>query len=90
MSLNLSQGLTPIDSRLWDRTIEELFVNIDVPTLQAFKLADGRFAKRGKTAHTVVLTAAEKMVTTQKTVYQAEQEALDYMKKRFANRANAA
>ena len=34
-----------------------------------------------------MMTAAEKMVATQETVYQAEQEALDYMKKRFANRA---
>ncbi len=78
------------DSRLTDRTIEEMLVNMDVPTLQAFKLAVGRIAKRDKTAQDVVMSAAEKMVATQKTVHNAEQEALDYMKKRFASGASAA
>jgi len=77
------------DSRLTDSTIDELFVNMDVPTLQAFKLAVGRIAKRDKATQAVVMTAAEKMVATQKAVHQAEQEALDYMKKRFANGASA-
>jgi len=36
------------------------------------------------------MTAAIKMVATQKSVHQAEKEALDYMKKRFAAGANAA
>ncbi|TNF58893.1 MAG: WYL domain-containing protein [Burkholderiales bacterium] len=71
------------DSRLTERTIEDLFVNMDVPTLQAFKLAVGRIAKRDSSSRTVVMTAAEKMVATQKAVHQAEQEALDYMRKRF-------
>ena len=78
------------DSRLTDSTIDELFVNMDVPTLQAFKLAVGRLAKRDQAAQAVVMTAAEKMVATQKAVHQAEQEALDYMKKRFASAASAA
>ena len=72
------------DSRLTDATIEDLLKNMDVPTLQAFKLALGRLAKRDQAAQVVVMTAAEKMVATQKLVHQAEQEALDYMKKRFA------
>ena len=63
---------------------------MDVPTLQAFKLAVGRLAKRGQTAQAVVMTAAERMVATQKVVQQAEQDALDYMKKRFATGANFA
>ena len=72
------------DSRLTDATIEDLLKNMDVPTLQAFKLALGRLAKRDQAAQVVVMTAAEKMVATQKLVHQAEQEALDYMKKRLA------
>ena len=79
-----------IDSRLTDATIEDLLANMDVPTLQAFKLAVGRLAKRDQAAQLVVMTAAEKMVATQKSVHQAEQEALDYMKKRFTGGANAA
>ena len=78
------------DSRLTDSVIDDLLANMDVPTLQAFKLAVGRLAKRGQTAQAVVMTAAERMVATQKIVQQAEQDALDYMKKRFATGANAA
>ncbi len=78
------------DSRLTDGTIDDLLANMDVPTLQAFKLAVGRLAKRDQSAQIVVMTAAEKMVATQKSVHQAEQEALDYMKKRFTFGANAA
>jgi tellurite resistance protein len=78
------------DSRLTVDNIDELLASMDVPTLQAFKLAVGRLAKRDQAAQALVMTAAEKIVATQKTVHQAEQEALDYMKKRFSNGANAA
>lgn len=78
------------DARLTDGSIEDLLANMDVPTLQAFKLAVGRLAKRDEGARAVVMSAAEKMVATQKSVHQAEKEALDYMKKRFAGGANAA
>ena len=77
------------ESRLIDSTIDDLLSNMDVPTLQAFKLAVGRLAQRDQAAQSVVMTAAEKMVATQKTVHQTEQEALDYMKKRFDTGANA-
>lgn len=73
------------DSRLTDGSIEELFTNMDVPTLQAFKLAVGRLAKRDRSAREIVMSAAERMVATQKVIHQAEQEALDYMKKRFTS-----
>jgi len=78
------------DSRLTDSTIEELLVNMDVPTLQAFKLAVGRLANRDTAAQAAVMTAAVEMIATQKAVHHAEQEALDYMKKRFARGASAA
>lgn len=76
------------DSRLTDSAIDDLLASMDVPTLQAFKLAVGRLAKRDQAAQTVVMSAAERMVATQKTVHQAEQEALDYMKKRFTTGSN--
>ena len=78
------------DSRLTDGNIEELLASMDVPTLQAFKLAVGRLAKRDQAAQLVVMTAAEKMVATQKSIHQAEQDALDYMKSRFNSGTNAA
>ena len=63
---------------------------MDVPTLQAFKLAVGRLANRDTAAQAAVMTAAVEMIATQKAVHHAEQEALDYMKKRFARGASAA
>jgi hypothetical protein len=72
------------DSRMTDATIDDMFNTMDVPTLQAFKLAVGRLAKREQTSRDVVLGAAEKMIATQKTIHPAEQEAIDYMRKRFA------
>lgn len=78
------------DSRLTDDTIGDLLANMDLPTLHAFKLAVGRLAKRDQTTQAVVMIAAEKMVATQKIVHQAEKEALDYMKKRFATNVNVA
>lgn len=73
------------DSRLTDAMIDDLLQDMEVPTLHAFKLAVGRIAKRGPEACEIVRTASEKMVATQTTVHQAEQDALDYMHKRFAN-----
>lgn len=78
------------DSRLTDKSIDELFTGMDVPTLQAFKLAVGRLSKRDPTAQAVVMAAAEKMVATQKVVHASEQEALDYMRKRFSGSAGVA
>jgi WYL domain len=76
------------DSRLTDSAIDDLLASMDVPTLQAFKLAVGRLSKRDQAAQTMVMTAAERIVATQKAVHQAEQDALDYMKKRFTAGAN--
>jgi len=73
------------DSRLTDETIAELLANMDVPSLQAFKLAVGRLAKKDKASKDIVMVAAERIVATQKTIHSAEQEALDYMKKRFTS-----
>ncbi len=72
------------DSRLTDKQIDNLFATLDVPTLQAFKLAVGRLSKRDQSSRQVLLDAAQKMIGTQKAVHQAEQEAIDYMRKRFA------
>lgn len=72
------------DTRLTVQTIEELFNEMDVPTLQAFKLAVGRLAKRDQSSKAIVAAAVERIISTQTTIHSAEQEALDYIKKRFA------
>lgn len=71
------------DSRITDTMIDELFTSLDVPTLQAFKLAVGRLATKESEARTVLMKAAEEMVATQKTVHPSEKEVLDYMQKRL-------
>lgn len=73
------------DSRLTDKAIDNLLSSMNVPSLQAFKLAVGRLAKREKAIHRIIYTASEKMIATQKTVHHAEQDALDYMRKRFGD-----
>lgn len=72
------------DTRLTVQTIEELFNEMDVPTLQAFKLGVGRLAKRDQSSKAIVAAAVERIISTQTTIHSAEQEALDYIKKRFA------
>ncbi len=71
------------DSRLSLESIGELLASMDVPTLQSFKLAVGRFASRDQDSRTMVLDASRRIVGTQKTIHPAEQEALDYMRERF-------
>ena len=78
------------DSRLTDALIDEMFSALDVPTLQAFKMAVGRLAQKSSDARAVLIKAAEDMAATQKTVHPAEKEAIDYMHKRLAVAANAA
>jgi hypothetical protein len=71
------------DARITDEIISELFARMEVPSVQAFKLAVGRMSKRDSPIRQMLLAAAEKMVATQKKVHQSEQEALDYMRTRF-------
>lgn len=72
------------DSRITEAMIGDLLWTMDVPTIQAFKMAVGRIAKRGQDARDIVLIAAGKIVATQKTVHANEVEALEYIKKRFS------
>lgn len=71
------------DSRITDAMIDEIFSNLDAPTIHAFKLAVGRIAKKDAAAHDLLMKAAEDIVATQKTVHPAEKEALAYMRKRL-------
>jgi hypothetical protein len=72
------------DSCLSDGTADRVLAGMDVPTLQGFRLAVGRIAKRKDGVRTAVQAAAEAIVATQKTVHPGEQEALDYIRKRFS------
>lgn len=72
------------DNRLTDEMIDDMFSGMGVPSIQAFRLAVGRLAKRDPATQAILVSAAEKIIATQKTIHPAEQEALDYMRKRFA------
>jgi hypothetical protein len=72
------------DSRLTDDMIDRVLFDLGLPSLQGFKLAVGRLAKRGEGALPRVLAAAEQMIATQKTIAPAEAEALAYLRKRSA------
>lgn len=72
------------DDRLTDAMIDRLLSELDVPTLQAFRMAVGRLLKRGEEAANQILNAARRIVQTQKTVHPAEQEAIDYIQDRMA------
>lgn len=72
------------DSRLTEAHINDMYAEMDLPSIQAFKMAVGRLAKRGPDICSNLINAAEDIIATQKTVHPSEKEALDYMRKRFA------
>jgi len=72
------------DSRITSALIDDLLSEMDVPSLQAFKLAVGRLADRDSGRLALVLEASEAIVSTQKTVHPAEAEALRYLRDRVS------
>lgn len=78
------------DSRLTDEMIDESLQSMSVPTLQAFKLAAGRIAKRDEASRSTVVTAAERIVATQKTAHPAEADALSYLQRKLSGVATDA
>lgn len=71
------------DSRITDELIDSTLREMSVPTLQAFKVAVGRFAPRDAELRTQLVDAARAMIATQKAVHPAEAEALAYMEKKL-------
>jgi hypothetical protein len=70
-------------STITDQAIDDIFRQLAVPSVHAFKLAVGRQADKPESARRTLIEAAEKMVATQKTVHPAEKEALEYMNKKL-------
>jgi len=74
------------DIRITGDMVKDLLDSMAIPGLHGFKIAVGKVAKRGNAATMRRLTLACKtIVNTQKHVTATEQEALDYMAKRFNN-----
>lgn len=73
------------DVRITENIANELIDSVGIPSLHSFKIAVGKVAKRGNPAMMKRLMIASKtIINTQKHVTATEQEALDYMAKRFA------
>jgi uncharacterized tellurite resistance protein B-like protein len=71
------------DTRIDDETVRDLLGSMDVPSLAAFQQAVGRLSKRSDDQRRAVITAAQAIVDTQKTVHPSEQSAIDYMTQRL-------
>lgn len=71
------------DDRITDDDINKVLKDINVPSLQTFRVAVGKVAKRGGASVDILLETAEALVDAEKTVHPAEKAALDYMRKRF-------
>jgi len=56
------------DSRLTEVHINDMYAEMDLPSIQAFKMAVGRLAKRGPDTCSNLIKAAEDIIATQKTV----------------------
>ncbi|MFP6861235.1 hypothetical protein [Pseudomonas sp.] len=73
------------DGRITEEMVSELIDSINIPTIHSFKVAVGRVAKRGNPAMMKrLMIACNTIINTQKNITATEQEALDYMAKRFA------
>lgn len=72
------------DVRITEDIANDLIDSVDLPGLHGFKVAVGKVAKHGDPAMMRrLLIACKTIVKTQKHVTATEQEALDYMAKRF-------
>lgn len=73
------------DLRITQDQVDDLLGYTPVPSLHSFKIAVGRINKlRDEVIKRKLLAASRTIIATQKNVSPGEQEALDYMVKRFA------
>ncbi|MCP5269511.1 MAG: hypothetical protein H6943_10835 [Zoogloeaceae bacterium] len=67
-----------------DERISDMIQSLDLPSVTAFKQAFGRLVKQNRPLAEKVVSWADSMIATEKTVAPAEQEALDYLRSRLA------
>ncbi len=73
------------DDRITIKMIDEILKEIDVPTMQGFKLALGRVLKGGEINPELLAMCCQEIVDTQKSVHPMEKEALDYIEKKLSS-----
>lgn len=72
------------DERITTKMIDDILKEIDVPTMQGFKLAFSRVLKGGEVKPELLATCCQEIVNTQKSVHPVEKEALNYIDKKLA------
>lgn len=65
-----------------EETIKSMLSGLQIPSMQAFKLAVGRIANNNQEQFDILAKAAQDIVNTQKTIHPNEQSALDYITKK--------
>ena len=73
------------DDRITTKMIDEILKEIDVPTMQGFKLAIGRTLKGGEVNPELLASCCQEIVDTQKSVHPMEKEALAYIDKKLSS-----
>lgn len=72
-----------VDRRITDEVINKELNGYKAISIHSFKLAVGRLSSRSDEIKNLISNTAKQIVETQKTVHYVEQEALDYIDKRF-------
>lgn len=72
------------DERLDDSMLKKVFKEVEIPSIMGFKQCCGRLAKSLlPEQHQNLISTAERMVASEKTINPSEQEALDYLRQRL-------
>lgn len=71
------------DTRITDEMIANVLGGLAVPSVHVFRRIVGQLQSRSPEVHGHIITVVEKIIGTDKNVHPAEQEALDYLQKRW-------
>ena len=77
------RALAPGNENVDRRAVDDMLLSLEIPTEAAFKMAVRRLVLRDEPVRTIVMTACERIVATQKKVHPMEQAALDFMRVRL-------
>lgn len=73
------------DDRISTDMIDDILLEIGVPSFQAFKLALGRVLKSGQVDPKLLAECCQEIVATQSSAHAMEKEALDYIAKKVSS-----
>jgi len=71
------------DVRVTDSDLEKMLKDTRVISITTYRRVVGAVSKASDVIKTDLVSAAEKLIHTQKTIHPSEQEAVDYLKKKL-------